>query len=182
MKIQYLAPRSFQLSNKTQSVLFNPDIAPTEAVDCIINTSPDGITSPQAKKSLHLPGEFEISEILIRSYQGENRTNSIFKIFFEETTIVHFGDLKDIPTPKMFEQIGESIDIALISISAEFPAKKAKELVEKIEPRMAIFGGEPQFFAEISALMSIKTAENNPMDIQKSKLPDESTDLFILPL
>jgi len=136
-----------------------------------------------AKKTLCLPGEFEISDVLVRGFRTENGAkNTIFKAFFEETSIVHFGNLTDFPETKTLEQIGENIDVAFVCLSEKFPGKKAKELIEKVEPRLVIIGGDQKLFAELSGLMKVENAETNPLEVLKSKLSEETTEIKILPL
>jgi hypothetical protein len=84
--------------------------------------------------------------------------------------------------PKVLEQLGENIDVAFVCLSEKFEPKKAKELIEKTEPRLVLLGGDSQYFAELSGLMNVQNVEENPLDVLKSKLPDENTDIKILPL
>lgn len=183
MKIQFFGQNTFSVTNNKQSVFFNPTKDNSETGDCaLFSETKKSADFSGAKKSFHLPGEFEISEILIRGFRTENGENTIYKAVIEDTAVIHFGNLSAVPAPKTLEQLGENIDVAFICMSEAFPAKKAKELIEKTEPRMVVFGGEAKFFAEISGLMNVKNVENNPLEVTKSKLPDENTESVILPL
>jgi len=183
MKIQFFGGTDFRINNKKHSIHFNPSQAPTDSTDCVlVSNTENGQQFETAKKTFSLPGEFEISEILIRGFRSEDGTNTMFKALFEDTACVHFGNLTEIPATKQLELLGENIDVAFLCLSDKMNGKKAKELLEKTEPRLVLFGGDPQYFAEMSSLMNVKTAEENPLEVHKSKLPDENSELYILPV
>lgn len=182
MKIQFFGQKTFSVHGKTQSLVFEPTANTDLDVDVALFSDTESHTYEKAKKTLSLSGEFEISEILLRGFRTENGKNTVFKAFLEETSIVHFGALTEIPMSKTLEQLGENIDVAFICVSEKFSGKKVKELIEKTEPRLVVIGGDAQFFGELNGIMNVQTAETNPLEVLKSKLPDENTDIRILPL
>lgn len=182
MKIQFFGETSFLVQGEKAKMAFDPlpNFAEKE-LDFATSCCDANLEKIDAKKHLTIPGEYEISEVLVRSFR-ENEDNIVFKISLDNLSIVHFGQLKSVPDTKFFEPLGENIDIALINLSENFKPEDAKKLVEILEPRMTIFGGDPQFFPKITELTGAHTAEENPISVTRSSLSDEKTEFFILPL
>jgi L-ascorbate metabolism protein UlaG (beta-lactamase superfamily) len=93
------------------------------------------------------PGEYEKQGIRIIGYkswhdknQGAERgENIMFKIVAEDITVLHCGDLGEIPSDDFLETIGE-VDILLIPVGGFYTidAEEAVTLVKKIEPSIVI--------------------------------------------
>lgn len=93
------------------------------------------------------PGEYEVKNVFIRgiaSYhdkkQGAERgLNTIFVIDAEDLRVCHLGDLGEILSDKVVEQLGQ-VDILMIPVGGVYTidAKEADELIEKIEPAIVI--------------------------------------------
>jgi len=188
MKIQFHGGQTFTIAGKGTKVALNPDASITDSdFDFATFSSEDLLDkvsgSFDAKKKLSLPGEFEISEILITSfYASELQKNVVSKITMENISFVDFGDLQKTPDTKFFEKLGENFDLVFLNLSENFKAEDAKKLIEMLDPRMAIIGGDSQFFPKMTELTGAKTVESNPMNIKRSDLSDDKTEVVILPL
>ena len=182
MKIQFYGGTSFGIFGKTTKVAFDPlpDFK-EKNLDFVMSSRGADLSEIEAKKHLSLAGEFEISGVLVRGFFN-GKENTIYKVICDDLTLVHFGQLPAQPDTKFVEQLGENVDVAFINLSKEFGPKEAKTLLENLDPRMAIFGGDPIFFPKMAEISGVKTAETNPINISKSNLSDETTELLILPL
>lgn len=182
MKITWNGNETFIVSDKTKSVCFNPIVTLQEKeFDFVTYSDGEKLEEIKAKKHLALPGEFEISDILARGFASKKGKQVVFKIVFDDTSFVHFGALEETPDGKFFEKIGENIDVGIVCVNEKFPPKKVKDLIDRVEPRLVVVGGDPIYFAELKSLMNISLPEEPEHKVVKSQLPDENTDIIILP-
>ncbi|MFH1827300.1 MAG: MBL fold metallo-hydrolase [bacterium] len=96
---------------------------------------------------LDWPGEFEKKEVRIFGYKtyhdkkkGEERgENILYKFESEGISILHCGDLGEIPDQSLIDSIGD-IDILLVPVGGFYTidADDAKEICLKIEPSVII--------------------------------------------
>ncbi len=183
MKIQHFGGNTFLVQGKDTKVVLDPSVGESFAsVDFATNSgnaSFEGVK--EAKKLLTLPGEFEISNVLVMGYYTEGK-NVVYKLIVDDVSIVHFGHLTAAPNTKFFENLGENIDVILLPLNETFNDKAAKELIEKLEPRMAILGGNADYFPKLVENMGAKVGEENPIKLSKSGLSDDKTQVVILPL
>lgn len=182
MKIQFHGDRYFSITGKKVKCLFDPSEGVTEAADFATFSDLSDKSKVATKKNLALPGEFEISGALINTFYSDGNTNLITRVVLEEVKILHFGNIKEMPSTDVFEGLGESIDLIFINLSDDFNEKSAKDLIEKIEPRMVILGGDNTYFPKMVESVGAKTIEDNPLKISKSSLSDDKTEVVILPL
>jgi len=180
MKIQYFGEQCFALTDKTRSILLSHTDGADFSAESVV-LSPSGDIDVTAKRIIHLPGEFEISEVLMKGFQS-HPGNTIYKVIMNEITFAHFGTLVEIPKAKLFEQLGENIDVAFVNLSEKMDAKKLKDLIDTISPRIAIVGGDVSMLPKFMEVSGAKTAETNPMEVTKSMLPSDNTDIYVLPL
>lgn len=180
MKIQFLGGAGFTLSNSKNKVVFNTTEGLDEKTDIAAFAEPATTDSTSAKKTFNLPGEFEVSGILAHGLYSDDRNNIVFKVVIEEMGIVHFGNLKEVPNTAFFEKLGENVDVIILTLSEDFDAKKAKTLIDTIDPRMAILGGDPSQFPKMVETAGAKTAEENPMEVKRSALSDDKTEVIIM--
>lgn len=178
MKIQFNGGQSFSLEGKEVKCLFDPETE--EQADFAMFSQKKAKMVKGVKKNLLLPGEFEISGALIQGFYTDSAKNIVFKVMLEDVTFAHFGEMKDVPGSKFFEDLGESIDVIFMNLSTDFDEKKAKDLLGKIEPRMAILGGDVAYFPKMVELAGAKTSEENPMKLVRSGLSDDKTEVVIL--
>lgn len=93
------------------------------------------------------PGEYEIKNVFIRGIssfhdkkQGSERgINTIYLIDIEDTRVCHLGDLGEILSDKIIEQLGQ-IDILMVPVGGIYTIDgvEADELVDKIEPAIVL--------------------------------------------
>ena len=180
MKIQSQGADSLVLSGKNVQVAFNPVSSPNGNTDFVALSQPGASTDVVAKKVFNTPGEFEVSGVLAEGFFTDNRTNVVHKVVVDDIALVHFGNLKEAPDAEFYERLGENVDIVVLVLGPEFDDKKAKALIDKIDPRMAVVVGDNQFFPKMVDNTGAKTAEENPMSVSKSSLSDDKTDVIIL--
>ena len=180
MKIQSQGDASLIVSNKQNQVAFNPLSAPKGETDFVALSVPQSKTDVTAKRIFNVPGEFEVSGILAEGFFSDDRSNVVFKAIIEDVAVVHFGALKEVPMANFFEKLGENIDIAVMVLSEDFDDKKAKALIDKIDPRMVIVLGDNAYYPKMVENSNAKMAEENPMTVTKSSLSDDKTDVIIL--
>ena len=183
MKIQFFGNNTFAAMGKDARIAFDPaDNFAEKNLDFTMNSdrkSPKGI---EAKKSLTLPGEYEISNVLVKSISQQKDNNVIFKVVMDGLVIVSCGNMEQTPNKEVFEELGEDIDILIINISEKFPAKKVKDLLETIEPRIAFIGGDATKFSEINGMINVTMPEEKIMKISRSTFSDEKSEYYILPV
>lgn len=177
MKIQLLPNHGLQFETDKKKFAHNPSSS-IEA-DFAIYSKPEAAQTYSTGKNLDLPGEYEIREILVSSFYSEARSNLVFKVVTEDLAIIHFGNLTEAPLSDLFEKLGENIDVIIITISENFDAKKAKALIEKIDPRMAILIGETAQTAPIKEMMTVTPSES-PFELKRSNLSEDKTEVVVL--
>ncbi len=184
MKIQFHGEHTFSLAGKERAIAFDPkDGFEGVKLDFVALSNSHAYSDVEAKKVLTLPGEFEISEILVTSIFSDKKSqNVVYKVIMEGVSLVYFGNLQEIPNNKFFEKLGENFDIVLLNLGENFKGKEAKEMIELLDPRMVILGGDPQFFPKMAEIMGAKTAEENPIKVSRSSLSDDKTEILILPV
>lgn len=180
MKIQSQGQSSLVLSSKRNQVVFNPQSAPTGETDFVAMSTPRAETDVEGKKVFNVPGEFEVSGILAQGFFTDDQSNVAYKAIIDDMAVVHFGNAKEVPGSDFFEALGENVDIIIMALNEDFDDKKAKSLIDKIDPRMAIIIGDNQFFPKMVENAGAKMAEENPMTVSKSSLSDDKTDVIIL--
>lgn len=180
MKIQTQGGSSLILSSKGNQMVFNPSTTPKGESDFVALSVPGAETDVPAKKVFNTPGEFEVSGILAQGFFTDERTNVVYKAVLDDLAVAYFGALTEVPGSAFFEALGENVDVAVIPVTEQFDDKKAKGLIDKIDPRMAIIIGDSTYFAGMTANAGAKVAEENPMTVSKSLLSDDKTDVIIL--
>lgn len=138
------------------------------------------------------PGEFEIGGVFITGVQMDSSTkksvgkprNTIYMFDFEGLTVVHLGDISQVPTQSEVEALG-TVNVALVPVGGGngLNAAKAAEVISLLEPNIVI----PMHYAsfnnklELDPLskflkeMGIVSHETVPsLKISRSGLPDET--------
>jgi hypothetical protein len=179
MKIQFFGGSSFLVEGKSAKVAFDPADKKLGKVD--ITTSSTGAEiSLEAKKLLTLPGEYEISGVLVRGFHTHGDTNTVFKIAIDDIVVAHFGNLPGMPKAEFFDRLGENVDIALLTLRDDFDAKSAKDFLEKVDPRMVVFGGNATIYPRIVELFNAKVLPEASITTSRSSLPTDTTEFVIL--
>ncbi len=179
MKIQFFGGSSFFVEGKSAKIIFDPQNIKVGSVDIATSSNGEDITV-DAKKTLTLPGEYDISDVLVRGFYTHKETNTVFKVVLDEVVFAHFGNIPGMPKAQFFDDLGENVDVALLTLHKDFDAKNAKEFLEKVDPRMVIFGGDKEVFPKIVELFNAKIFPESEISVSRSSLPSETTDFVIL--
>ena len=149
-------------------------------------------------KVFNWPGEYETMGVHFKSIHSfhnakddkEQNENSVFTININGFRVCHLGDQGTKLTPEQLEQVGE-VDILFVPVGGKdtVDAKKAKEIVEQIEPRIVIpmaynTDGSKMGFDPVDPFLSAMgnaNAERLPVfTCKKSELPEDTTKLVVL--
>ncbi len=144
------------------------------------------------------PGEYEIKGVHFRGIHSfhnpkedeEQLENVVNVIHFNGIRICHLGAQGTKLTPEQLEQIGD-VDILLVPVGGKevVGAKKAKEIIEQIEPRVVIpmlyatdgsnFGCGPlsEFINEMGTTISEPI---DTLNVKRSELPEDNSRIVIL--
>lgn len=182
MKIQWHENISFSGTVSTGNFAFNPTTADSAVAECTFACFTNGVVVDGIKsdKNFTLAGEYEMADILMRGFEHVPDQEIIYKVTAESVTCAYFGAIKNMPESKLIKELGENVDVVIVNINEHFSAKKAKELIERVEPRFAIVGGDPAFFAELKSLMNVTLFEKNSYTIPKANMMDSGTAVMIL--
>jgi L-ascorbate metabolism protein UlaG (beta-lactamase superfamily) len=149
-------------------------------------------------KILDWPGEYEVSGIHIQGIASfhnakedkEQKENTIFSFGLNGIRLCHLGCIGTKPTPEQLEEVGD-VDVLFVPVGGKdtIDAKKAKEVIEQIEPRIIIpmaycveddkcgLGPLAPFLQEMGAQAIIPIDE---FDFKRSDLPEDSSKVVIL--
>lgn len=144
------------------------------------------------------PGEYETSGIHLMGISSfhnpkedtEQLENTIFIISWSGIKICHLGSLGTKLTPEQTEAVGD-VDILFVPVGGKgvIDAKKAKEVIEQIEPRVIIpmmfntegstAGLDPlePFLAEMGAQAADRL---DSFTLKRSELPDDASKVVVL--
>jgi len=144
------------------------------------------------------PGEYEIGGVFITGLRTEKRkkngqenpTNTLYLIDYFGITIVHLGDMMQVPTQSEVESLGP-VHVALVPVggSGGLNAAKASEVISLFEPNIVIpmhyatpaskVNLEPiGKFLKVMGLSSVETSPTFKVSKPES-LPDE-TQIIVL--
>jgi hypothetical protein len=183
MKIQFLGQNGFVLTGKDATVVCDPgEKTSVKNVDFVTNsgTFAESCEKLEAKKTLSLPGEYEISNILVRGFYSRPE-NVVYKIVIDGMAIVHLGSLETKPSTEFFAKLGENVDVVLATLNDKFGVKEVKELVEIFDPRYTMVGGDLSLFPKMVE-EGARVAEENPIVITSTTLAEEKSEMLILPV
>jgi len=149
-------------------------------------------------KVFNWPGEYETSSVHFKGVTSfhnskedeEQKENTIFTIELNGIGLCHLGALGTKLTPEQLEDIGD-VDILFIPVGGKgcIDAKKAKEVIEQIEPRIIIpmayhvegstVGSDP-----LESFLSEMGAQGvEPVDefvLRRSELPDDASKVVVI--
>lgn len=144
------------------------------------------------------PGEYETSGIHIKGVtsfhnpkeDNEQKENTIFKIDLNGINLCHLGSLGTKLTPEQLEKIGD-VDILFVPVGGKesIDAKKAKEVIEQIEPRLIIpmaynTEGSKCGFDELGLFLSQMGAEGaestDTFVLKRSELPEDASKVVVI--
>ncbi len=144
------------------------------------------------------PGEYETGGVHMKGIAtfrnakeaAEQKENTVFKVEINDVHLCHLGSLGTKLTPEQLEQIGD-VDILFIPVGGKegIDAKKAKEVIEQIEPRIIIpmaycVDDDNCGLGPLQPFLSEMGAQNvEPLDeftLKRSELPDDSSKIVVL--
>lgn len=157
MQIKFHGHTSFTVEEGSTTLLFDPHndsigLAPVEPKANIISVSWKNAPYNAAQsvgedmKLLDWPGEYEVHGVhfkrvasIVKPEEGEVMENTITIVHWGKVRLCHLGMQADKLTEQQIDQIGD-VDILFVPVggSVLLDAKKAKAVVEEIEPRMVI--------------------------------------------
>lgn len=136
------------------------------------------------------PGEYEIAGVRVTAFCGFHDKekgkklgrNNIFLIEMEEIKIGHLGDLGEVPSDKILEELS-NVNVLLLPASGEgvISPSEAAKLVSDLEPEIVIPTGHPGLDMDPANFQSfLKNLEvENPVRekklvLKKDQLPEET--------
>lgn len=144
------------------------------------------------------PGEYETKNIhfkLIHSFHNpkedkEQLENSVTVIHWDGVSLCHLGAQGTKLTPEQLEQVGE-VDILFVPVGGNecLEPKKAKEVIEQIEPRIIIpmcyhTEGSKLKLGELEAFLGVMGAKaEEPLEVfkvKRSEFPEDNSKLVVL--
>ena len=120
----------------------------------------------------------------------EQKGNTIFRFELNGIRLCHLGSLGTKLTPEQLEQVGD-VDILFIPVGGKegVDAKKAKEIIEQIEPRIIIpiayntEGNKCGLDAIDPFLKEMGSQASEPLDtftVKRSELPDDNSKVVVI--
>jgi len=205
MKIKFYGNSCFSVSNGNFTIISDPhdklknplkaDIVtisqndPKHNIKAVIQGEP---------KVFDWPGEYEVGGVHMQGIASfhntkddkEQKENTIFTFEINGVHFCHLGQLGTKLIPEQLEQIGD-VDVLFIPVGGKMTidAKKAKEVIEQVEPRIIIpmaycveddkcgLGPLAPFLQEMGA-QTIEPIDE--FDLKRSELPEDSSKVVIL--
>ncbi len=149
-------------------------------------------------RAFNWPGEYEIGGVHLKGISSfhnpkddvEQKENTVFKIVLNGIHICHLGGLGTKLTPEQLEAISD-VDILFIPVGGKetIDAKKAKEVIEQIEPRIIIpmvYSSEDGNYEanSVQPFLSEMGAQNteslDEFTLKRSELPDDASKIVVL--
>lgn len=144
------------------------------------------------------PGEYETGGVHFRGISSfhnakedkEQAENTIFTTIIKGVKFCHLGDLGTKLTPEQLEKVGD-IDVLFVPVGGvdTIDAKKAKEVIEQIEPRMVIpmvynTDGSTVGLADLQPFLNEMGAQNieaqDLLSLKRSDLPEDNSKVVVL--
>lgn len=186
MKIQFFGQNAFRIEGKGASFIFDPNTGcKGQKADFMLNSgAADAHESDLegCKKAFGLPGEFEISDVLVTGYFSDtNRNNVMYLCTIDEMHCVHTGNLDGSMATKTVEQLGENVDVLFVNLSSKYDEKMAKKLMDTLAPRYVFVGGDEALFPKITAEANARAEGEDTFVVNKSALGEDKMEILLLP-
>lgn len=209
MKIQFYGHACFSIEEGNTTIVTDPYSEETglklpsveASIETVSHDHPhhNNVKAVQGEpKVFNWPGEYETGGIHFRGISSfhnakedaEQKLNTVFTANLKGIHLCHLGDLGTKLTPEQLEKIGD-VDILFIPVGGKgaIDAKKAKEVIEQIEPRVVI----PMTYHTEGSKVGLDTLEPflaemgakgvEPLDVfnvKRSELPDDNSKVVIL--
>jgi len=208
MDIKYYGHACFSIKEQGMTLVTDPyseaigmKLPPLKADVVTISHKDEAYNSKDSvegePKILNWPGEYEIGGVHFRGVHSfhnrkddeEQLENIIFTGFFNGIRICHLGSQGTSLTPEQLDQIGD-IDILFIPVGGKEVVEpaKAKEIIEKIEPRIIIpmvyhTEGNKRDLGSLESFLSVMGGNVEPIEtltVKKSELPDDNSKVVVL--
>ena len=144
------------------------------------------------------PGEYEAAGVHFKGLHSfhnakddeEQLENTVFTINFDGVRFCHLGAQGTKLTPEQLELVGD-VDILFLPIGGKgmIDAKKAKEIVEQIEPRIVIpmsyyIEGSNLELNALEAFLSLMSVENTEavdvFKVKRSEMPEDNSKIVVI--
>ena len=144
------------------------------------------------------PGEYETKGLhfkMIHSFHNqkedkEQMENNVTVIHWGNIRLCHLGAQGTKLTPEQLEQVGE-VDVLFVPVGGKgcLDPKKAKEVIEQIEPRIIIpmcydTKGSKLGLEELDTFLSVMGAKQeerqDSFKVKRSELPEDNSKLVVL--
>lgn len=204
MKVTFHGACCFSFEGKNATIIIDPSIEQKNTIHLdekiLLTTQSEYAPDTNLSKDSHVcdwPGEYEISGVSMTGvatphYSDDpQKQNTLFRWIIEGMKICHLGNITKNPSSEIIEKIGD-IDVLCIPIGGRetfLNAKEAKDIIERIEPRIVLpmkYGSPDsdenlddieKFFHE----MGEKDLEQKSVfSVSKSSLPQENTEVVWL--
>ncbi len=201
MHIELLGLSGVRIQTNDKTILLSPPTQDGElkasrmkADIVVLGTEDDEINVDPSEESLFTisgPGEYEVSGVFVYCLASSTQADAtlLSRLRVEHVTIAHLGGFNGDLNSEQFE-LFEGCDVLLIPVGGEdvLDTKKAKALIEKIEPRVVI----PMHFAQTGVKTKYATAEaflkeigvqakpEQKLKLVKKDLPTETMDTVYL--
>ena len=205
MKIKFYGNSCFSITEGGFSAITDPHNklsgAPKANVVTISQSSPEHSNSAAVQgepKVFNWPGEYEVGGVHIMgtaSFHNPKEAkkqdeNTIFTFDINGIHLCHLGVLGTKLIPEQLEQIGD-VDVLFIPVGGNevIDAKKAKEVIEQIEPRVIIpmaycEDGDDCGLGVLSPFLQGMGAQSleplNEFEVKRADLPEESSKVVVL--
>ena len=209
MEIKFYGQACFSISGDGATVVTDPykeEIGlklPSLSADAVTVTHNSAAhNNPSAiegdPKHFDWPGEYETKGVhfkLIHSFHNQKDDakqleNNIVVIHWGGVRLCHLGAQGTKLTPEQLEQVGD-VDILFVPVGGKecLDPKKAKEIVEQIEPRVIIpmcYGteGNNLGLGTLEAFLTVMGSKiEEPLDsfkVKRSELPDDNSRVVVL--
>lgn len=210
MEIKYFGHACFQIKDGNTSIITDPysnsiglKLPKLSATMVTVSSAHENHNNTDAidgdPKVFDWPGEFENAGVYLKGLHSfhnskdskEQEENIIFAIHFNGIKIAHLGAQGTTLTSEQLQELGD-VDVLLVPVSGKhsIDAKKAKEVIEQIEPRVVIpmmYGvdGDKSGNAPVDAFLSAMGASANAERVdtytfKKAELPEENTKVVVV--
>jgi L-ascorbate metabolism protein UlaG (beta-lactamase superfamily) len=191
MQIKFHGKSCFTIKEGDFTLVTDPfDGVSMEKVSAITQCQSNNPFKTEAKR-FNWPGEYETSGVFLMGISSFHNTkdsdqqeeNTVFKIECNGLRLCHLGRLGTKPTPEQLEQIGD-VDVLFVPVGEDgtIEAKKAKEVIEQIEPRVMIpmLHTEESLLSFLKEMGAVNSERLDTISLKRSELPEEMSKVVVL--